>query len=557
MNYKLNNNQIITLRYFIFLVVIFFILILSTTISAYHDQYSPKFVLIISSLVFSMLLSTVLISLPRKLYLLHYPIFIATSIFCFINSFYFRFFRTPILKSQYAEYKNLMQMDLLAYSDLLLPIDYLLPLTILTFPVAYFYLTKDITDKTLFKKTILSVSIVIFCTYAYVLNIRSLDSYNLKKQVSIYNEMTSVGVYFHQYTLLFNSLVACCTNDPEAKIFTPDEISKGKHELKELANLNISETSISVDQERNLIIILVESLNSLGVKPDVMPFLYSLTQDTCNIYIPKIEHNVEFGLSMDGQLITLTGIHPAKDRFLFRICPDVVLPSIYKSSKTNSNSRRALFTITDKYFWRQDYAAKAMGIDDIFGNELLAKNDNEWLTDNELFDNIVADLDTVQKQRKIYTILTGDSHVPFDDERPELSEMKADSRNSELYPYFIALQYTDSQIMRLFETLESNDELKNTTVLITADHSLNVFGNNHIPMLIYNPVNNSCYRPKTIPQQISIYPTLLFAMGIIDSTYMGLTPPMTSPRIEEFGDDDLARAKVLSEMIQYNGLLTY
>lgn len=448
-----------------------------------------------------------------------------------------------------------MEMDLLAYSDLLLPADILLPLILITFPIGYMYLTKEITSDSLYKKSLCCISLIVFGSYVYALNVKYLNKNKLNEQIESYRNNIKTGEYYNQYTVLFHSVIEWFREEITSNFFSDEDKLLAKREISEMTMKNISEIRQTGDSERNLIIILIESFNHIGLKPDVMPFVHSLTQDTANIFVPKVEHNIQLGMSMDGQVITLAGLHPANDRFIFRVYPDVELPSIYKSANVNLNTQGSLYTITNKNFWRQDYAAKSMGIDSIYGNEKIRGNNKEWLTDNELFDNIIVDIDLDQNKRKIYTILTGDSHTPFDDDRPELSVIKEENRSNEHYPFFISLQYTDFQIKRFFEALENSGELKNSTILITADHSLPLFNNNHIPMLIYNPVNHSSYRPKCIPQQISIYPTLLSAAGIIDSTYMGLTPPMTSPRIDEFSLNDFERAKVISEMIQYNELL--
>ncbi|MFR9603988.1 MAG: sulfatase-like hydrolase/transferase, partial [Rikenellaceae bacterium] len=359
-------------------------------------------------------------------------------------------------------------------------------------------------------------------------------------------------------------------NGFEIRVITSEERLEAVKRLRNIASENIREIKNYTDGKRDLIVILVESLTSKGITEESMPFCFNLTKDSTNIFVPYIEHNIGAGVSMDGQMITLSGQKPLKDYFLYNINAKPYLPSIQKSlRRRNDQYVTKLITITDTLFWSQPRAAKAVGINHLMGCEAgkvydknnLQKNiyKSQWLKDIDLFEHLITDIRTIPLDTPyIYTVITGDSHMPFDDDREPLHPITTYKEGESMYHYYISLQYTDREIERLFKALEQRNTLDNTTVLIVSDHSWRIAAGDNgrdMQMLLCNPINHSSYRPKHIPQQISIYPTLLWAMGVVDSTYMGLTPPMISPRIEEFDSEKFEEASYLSELIQYNNLL--
>lgn len=285
---------------------------------------------------------------------------------------------------------------------------------------------------------------------------------------------------------------------------------------------------------------------------EAMPFTYGLSQDSTNIFIPNIEEAIGVGRSMDGQILTLSGLHPNKNQFTFAFFEqEYIFPSIVKSLNTKTNYKSILSTVSDTTLWKQHIAAKSMGIEELYG----AEKKNNTIKDKVLFSKVIKDIDNLDKEVPLfYAIITGDSHPPFDPDGKPIyhlpSELNKDRRG-----YYIALQHTDREIANLFSYLRDKQTLKQTTIVIIADHCVSDIHSGGckpvMPLLIVNPVNNPKYRPKNNPSQVSVFPTIMHAMGIVDSTYMGLTPSMLSPRIDSLTESDFRKIEEVSMAIIY------
>lgn len=511
--------------------------------------------------------SLALISILYVLYnrYLQIVIVLLYSLFLFVNSVYCRQFGDVIPISLYTQATNLLKMDsgsvtnLFQLSDLVVAVVLILGCGLLLFIRSG--QSFKLAGRARF--SVLGLALLLFA-------VMSMSFFGLIERVKICLWMPR-----SQVVKIFTIPVVCGKNyHYRFKIVDVPIENRNKAicRLREIAAENALEVERVADGSRDLIVVLVESLNSKGLTEESMPFCYELTQDSTSIYVPHLEQNIGVGTSMDGQMITLSGQKPREDTFLFNVNSEVELPSVTKCLKRyNKSYVSSLSTITDTLFWLQNIAARAMLIDHRYGKEEggAFKDDklkywqdrNCWIKDDDLFESVIEKIGALCESGNpyVYTIITGDSHNPFDDDREPLHPITSYKLGEEMYHYYVSLQYTDREIERLFDFLESKNRLENTTVLIASDHSWTIAGSGcsgrDMQMLIYNPVNRSDYRPKRVPQQISIYPTLLWAMGIVDSTYMGLTPPMTSPRIEEFGEEELKEASYLSELIQYNNLL--
>ena len=91
------------------------------------------------------------------------------------------------------------------------------------------------------------------------------------------------------------------------------EVSFTDREKDILSSLTAKEPVFT--PERNLIIILVESLESWAIDyptPDgyVMPNLRSFIRQHHTFYAPNVYNMIHYGGSSDGQLILLTGLLP-------------------------------------------------------------------------------------------------------------------------------------------------------------------------------------------------------------------------------------------------------
>lgn len=553
-----NNNA----QYFITLVILLWIIIFGSTItSTYKFSESFKILIpsIISTTILSVVVSSILVALPRRIYPIYPLFFTILTILLYTNSIFFRSFGRIIPTTIYSQVTNLGTMDsnmttsLLIWSDLT---------SILAIVAAFIFLprmARKIKFRPKYMTLLLLSTLILPILYWQIINIQGRKTSGNKSTLTTDYQRTRITDPY----LLNLKYTLPIVIGTELFIHTP-KISKAEHNtakdyIKTTAEQNISEIEKIAENPRNLIIILVESLNSEGLCTEAMPFTYNLTQDSTNIFIPNIEDAIGIGVSMDGQLLTLSGVYPNKSQFTFAFDQqEYNLPSIIKSLNSKANYKSYLSTITDTTFWSQHIAAKAMGIENLFGSEEYKMS--EWINDKMLFDSVLKNLDSLDNNTPFfYTIITGGSHGPYDHNDKPIYPLPS-GLNKERGYYYSSLQRTDREIANLFYYLKNKEILEQTTIIIVSDHCMPSYYNtcaceSIIPLLIVNPLNNPKYRPINNASQISIFPTILHAMGIIDSTYMGLTPSILSPRIDSLSETDFKKIEDVSMAIIYKNTI--
>ena len=392
-----------------------------------------------------------------------------------------------------------------------------------------------------------SITIIILLPLWYLIYCASLRSFNTQqiRERSEYIRIHNPNHFNLTHSLLFNIIKEFTTSDASLEI-SVEKQEEAQQYIKNIAMHNINDIKYIAESPRNLVVIIVESLNSKDFCSASMPFTYGLTQDSTTIFISKVKDVVGVGRSMDGQITILSGLHPNTKNFTLAQKDHIYnFPSLIKSLKIKTDYHSMFSTMTDTTFWNQSIAAKAMDFGELYGAEI-----GSWIADKELFKGVINNLNNRDRERPIfYTIITGDSHGPFKPESQPPLHPLPDDLDMETRGYYMSLQRTDFEISKLISYLKSNDLYHNTTIVITADHSLD--REKIVPLLIVNPFNNPNYRPKDIVSQISIYPTIMHAIGVVDTMYMGLTPSMLSPRIEGFGEKELLKIKDVSHSIIY------
>ena len=140
--------------------------------------------------------------------------------------------------------------------------------------------------------------------------------------------------------------------------------------------------------------------------------------------------------------------------------------------------------------------------------------------------------------------ITGASHVPFKHGQ-KYPKHRTENMPANMSAYLNCLTFTDSCIGHLVQHVYSHEATKNTTIVITGDHTvfrteykdINEYArmNNYAfrtpktctPLIIYSPhieknsyVTDTCY-------QMDIYPTILSVLGLEDYYWYGVGANLT------------------------------
>jgi len=265
--------------------------------------------------------------------------------------------------------------------------------------------------------------------------------------------------------------------------------------------------------DNKLIIIIVESLESWVIQPEIMPNLYGLIQSNNTLFVPDIKSQTKAGNSADGQMIINTGLLPLNEGVA---CMNYA-QNIYPSIMENIDGKKATILPHPIDVWNQNVMSKAYHYDTTFCFED---------SDKILFKNATNVLKNGYTSAQIITVST---HMPFNSFADSSKIILPNEMPKDMANYIKSFNYMDEGLQIFITEISSN--FSNSNIIITADHKVfpddsrkkmsdlckkynwkyNIT-NPHIPLIIHSPkidkhttIQETCY-------QMDIYPTILHLM---------------------------------------------
>lgn len=307
-----------------------------------------------------------------------------------------------------------------------------------------------------------------------------------------------------------------------SKIVFPDTYTLTDGESNQ-ARKFIKPNNKNVIPERPLYIIVVESLETWAINPYSMPNLYQFIQKENILYAPNLKCQTRGGTSADGQMIINTGLLPTKEGAVCFRYPRNTFPSLSKLYKTSFNVIPGGQTV-----WNQSLMNTAYGIKDNFDGSL---------NDKKLIEQFIEKYNGYDYGM----MLTMSTHSPFNAYAHLSSLSIPTGAPTSFSNYLKSFNYTDQCLATLFSAIESNEKLKNSTIVITADHtvfnkelrgsfkefcknnllSLNISEEGYCPLIIYSPNIEGNKVVTEIAYQMDIFPTILNIIGCEDYYWNG------------------------------------
>lgn len=264
-----------------------------------------------------------------------------------------------------------------------------------------------------------------------------------------------------------------------------------------------------------LILILIESLEGWVVNECTMPNLHRFATGHDHVlFAPRVERQVRFGTSADGQMIVLTGILPISEgtaAYEYPLNYYPALPKMYGSSVGIFPHPLSV--------WNQLHMSDAYGL----GENIVTSDD-----DVEIISTVIEQA----RLRDMVFAITVSTHTPFADVSALSSLELPDDMPQLMRDYMRGMNVVDSALGLLLDLVDNDGRFAGSTVAIGGDHS--IFGgdvctifNEYLaasgadysiepfmtPFIIYSPsldgnhlVDNHCF-------QMDIYPTLLASLG--------------------------------------------
>ena len=294
----------------------------------------------------------------------------------------------------------------------------------------------------------------------------------------------------------------------------------------------VQSTDITPKQNKNIIIIIVESLLSFADDlnfngQEITPNLNQLKKEN-TYYNQHVMPQTKLGESSDGQFIYLIRLLPLKNTVTIvnhLKNKYTTFPSLLKQQNKIKESHMTI--PTGPTYWHQDNMCKHYQIDSLFSRNDYPQRKSMWLNDEEIF-KLVQRKNMKMPQPFLSIILTASTHSPYDQTIEENTTFKfPEEYTQELQSYLINLHYTDRQIGNYIFFLKQNQLYDNSIIIVTSDHEAHAdFLNlppslkhitHEIPFYIINAPNAIKRSPHDTIQQMDIFPTLLDLTGVQSS----------------------------------------
>ncbi|MCM1379880.1 MAG: sulfatase-like hydrolase/transferase [Prevotella sp.] len=288
--------------------------------------------------------------------------------------------------------------------------------------------------------------------------------------------------------------------------------------------------SFSFNRAKNLVIIVVESLNAnvINLKVnglEITPTMNSLLDSVGTISTLNMLAQVKDGGSSDGQMIINTGLLPLKDgAAAMRYGSKNAYPSIIK--EFNAPYSLAVFG-DDGAVWNQVGAFESYGFNEILCSRDFISSMKERGHDGAMFDLALEKLRNYKGQF-VLECITNSMHVPFEDQCVEVpEELSKASVNDTEKNYYAVTRYFDYELGKFLNELYKISPKENTVVVITSDHcqglaagsNLSQKEDTNIPIVFMAINTGKTTKINRISGQVNIYPTLLEIMGITNAEF--------------------------------------
>ena len=336
--------------------------------------------------------------------------------------------------------------------------------------------------------------------------------------------------YIHRYGILNYGIEMVCFDRHYRKFMEEIahcEVSFTDREKDILSSLTAKEPVFT--PERNLIIILVESLESWAIDyptPDgyVMPNLRSFIRQHHTFYAPNVYNMIHYGGSSDGQLILLTGLLPIHKGVTVALYGDQAYPNFchfYPHSITLNPSPGT---------WKQQVVNPHYGI------QLLEESDS--IRNDEGIFHRLSHLDLPAPYCAL--AITVSSHIPYSIAE-EVDLALPNDMPDNMARYLKSLHYMDKHLGMFLQQANSKQLLMQSDIVITGDHTIFYAadwelmkqyahekgiqclgdGANACPLVLYSPTFKQPVYYAEAAYQMDIYPSILHMIGCSSPAWRG------------------------------------
>ena len=404
--------------------------------------------------------------------------------------------------------------------------------------ILYWYLFVDTIKKTPVnskKRVIYTISILLFAILIHLMNAYVFYS-KMQNRTTCYLGIRYVNTVNYISYFDFNGFVPFCIHSFINTILEKRSLNiKEKEEIESFLSkymLKYTDNQYAVKEKQNLIVIIVESLNSwlINFKLDsieVTPHLNQLCQENNSILALHIQPQVKSGRSSDAHFMYNTGLLPINNGAVAVRFGEAEYPSLAKALK---GYKSLSMVCDDAKYWNQETAFKSYGFTQLYDSRSMM-NTSGNINDHILLEKAANQIKHVDFP--FYAqLVTISMHYPYNTlEIPSTNISKSKLYTKDIRNFLEKAHFCDNAIGKFIQELKETGIYEKSLIAIISDHNeidKNQIENRketlpedkEIAMIILNGSQKLNYTSKM--EQIDIYPTLLDLMGANNYPWKGL-----------------------------------
>lgn len=404
--------------------------------------------------------------------------------------------------------------------------------------ILYWFLFVDTIKKTPVnskKRVIYTISILLFAILIHLMNAYVFYS-KMQNRTTCHLGIRYVNTVNYISYFDFNGFVPFCIHSFINTILEKRSLNiKEKEEIESFLSkymLKYTDNQYAVKEKQNLIVIIVESLNSWLIKfkldsIEVTPHLNQLCQENNSILALHIQPQVKSGRSSDAHFMYNTGLLPINNGAVAVRFGEAEYPSLAKALK---GYKSLSMVCDDAKYWNQETAFKSYGFTQLYDSRSMM-NTSGNINDHILLEKAANQIKHVDFP--FYAqLVTISMHYPYNTlEIPSTNISKSKLYTKDIRNFLEKAHFCDNAIGKFIQELKETGIYEKSLIAIISDHNeidKNQIENRketlpedkEIAMIILNGSQKLNYTSKM--EQIDIYPTLLDLMGANNYPWKGL-----------------------------------
>lgn len=314
-------------------------------------------------------------------------------------------------------------------------------------------------------------SIILYSQNMFLGDYGSWDSFNNPNY--IYATFSNrVGAYklcgFYQYELRDLQLTLFGNNS------STKEQKKEVTDYYEKKTPHVDNEYTGIFEGKNVIFVLMESIDDIAIREDVMPTLYRMSQQ--GIYFNNMYASI-YGsaATLNAEMVSNVGLYAPTDGSLVYSFADNYFPYSLASRFSEKNYVARQYHFNDPAFYSRNLMNKAFGYKEYVCYKDFIESD--YLRDECIATNYDLYKTLIQDEQFFDYVISYSAHLSYDSDDgvvktgyakyPEYATLTS---NTEINNYFVKARQTDDMFTELISNLRDSGKLENTVFIAVGDH---------------------------------------------------------------------------------------